>query len=156
MLSLAIGLYPALAQEPTYDQVNEIAKKLNCPTCAGLNLADCNTQTCAQWRDQINDLLKQGYTDEEVVNYFTTRYGEQVLQEPPKTGWTLALWTMPLGILLIAGGWLLFVVRGWAKPKVEVEVQMPMLARPSADTVGATSHQSYLRQVEQDLNIDES
>ena len=58
--SLLLAAYPAFAQDPNYDQVNEIAKKLNCPTCAGLNLADCNTQTCAQWRDQINDLLKQG------------------------------------------------------------------------------------------------
>ena len=56
----------SFAQEPDYDRINEIAKDLNCPTCAGLNLADCNTLTCAQWRDQISDLVKQGYSDEDV------------------------------------------------------------------------------------------
>ena len=46
---------PALAQdpEPNYDRINDIAEDLNCPTCTGINLADCRTLTCEQWRDKI-------------------------------------------------------------------------------------------------------
>src|SRR5512137_1926656 len=104
-----------LAQTPNSDRVNEIAKKLNCPTCSGLNLADCRTQTCAQWRDQIGELVTQGYTDQEIIDYFSTRYGDQVLQEPPRRGFSLALWVLP--VLALLGGviWVGSMLRRWSK-----------------------------------------
>jgi cytochrome c-type biogenesis protein CcmH len=144
---------PALAQEPNYDRVNEIAKKLNCPTCAGINLADCRTLTCEQWRDQINDLVTQGYDDEDVLTYFTTRYGSQVLQEPPKSGSTLFLWVLPVTILLAGGVWLIIAVRRWSGPE-----PTPLVARPAS--ISSTSDPSqppghYLSQVEKDLNLED-
>lgn len=137
-----------LAQEPDYDQVNEIAKKLNCPTCAGLNLADCHTQTCEQWREQINDLLKQGYTDEQVINYFTARYGSEVLQEPPKSGWTLALWIGPLVVLLIGGTLLFYALHSWKGQKTAVVSIGPSVI---ASEEAPAAPGNYLRQVEHDL-----
>jgi cytochrome c-type biogenesis protein CcmH len=121
LILMAIGLVtfagPALAQEPDYDRINDIAKDLNCPTCAGLNLADCRTQTCAQWRGQIGDLVQEGYSDQEVLDFFATRYGEQVLQSPPKRGFTLLLWVLPFIAILAAGGWLALAMRNWANSK---------------------------------------
>jgi len=139
------------AQETDYDRVNEIAKKLNCPTCAGINLADCRTLTCEQWRDQINDLVKQGYSDQEVLDYFVTRFGEQVLQEPPKSGSTLFLWVLPVMILLVGGAWLTFALRRWAgREAAPVMVTVPEI-RPASQTPQPPHH--YLSQVEQDLNL---
>jgi cytochrome c-type biogenesis protein CcmH len=83
---------PPNADEQTYD----IAKKLNCPTCAGRNLADCPTETCAQWKAEIKAQLEAGKTSEEVLDYFKTRFGPTVLQEPPKEGTTLVLWALPI------------------------------------------------------------
>ena len=41
-----------------------------------------------------------------VLAYFQTRFGETVLQEPPKSGVTFTLWVLPIlgAITLIAGG----------------------------------------------------
>jgi cytochrome c-type biogenesis protein CcmH len=146
-------LLPAtsLAQEPDYDRVNEIAKNLNCPTCAGLNLSDCNTLTCEQWRGQINDLVAQGYSDEQVLDYFATRYGGQVLQEPPKSGWTLFLWILPVVVLLAGGGWLIFAMRGWANQKVVATVSPPTGVISNAPQLPG----HYLNQVEKDLDLGE-
>ncbi len=143
-------LYPlALAQDPNYDQVNEIAKKLNCPTCAGINLADCRTQTCEQWREQINDLLKQGYTEQEVINYFTARYGDQVLQEPPKSGWMLALWMVPVAVLLAGGGVLFYALRSWREqPTPAASTGLPITTTEEPPAAPG----NYLRQVEHDLH----
>jgi cytochrome c-type biogenesis protein CcmH len=151
LLPTAYSLLPtpySLAQTPDYDQVNEIAKKLNCPTCTGINLADCRTQTCEQWREQINDLLKQGYTDEEVINYFTARYGSEVLQEPPKSGWTLALWMGPLVLLLLGGGLLFYAMHSWrAQKTVATSIGPSIMASEEAPSAPG----NYLRQVEHDL-----
>ncbi len=78
------------------DQMYQIAKQLNCPTCAGRNLADCPTDTCTQWKQEITTQLKAGKSDAEVLAYFKDRFGSQVLQEPPKEGFLLVMWVMPI------------------------------------------------------------
>lgn len=146
-LSLAVA--PALAQEPDYDRINEIAKNLNCPTCAGLNLADCRTQTCIQWKGQIGDLIEAGYSDQEVLDDFVARYGEQVLQEPPKRGFSLILWVLPVLALLAGGFWLVYTLRGWAN-RLPAVATAPPQAAPDAPN----DSDAYLQQVDQDLGID--
>ena len=89
------------------DQTYHIAKKLNCPTCSGRNLADCPTETCAQWKSEIKAQLDAGKSADEVLAYFQDRFGPTVLQEPPKTGSTAPLWAVPAGaaaVFLIGAG----------------------------------------------------
>jgi cytochrome c-type biogenesis protein CcmH len=145
--------FATFAQETDYDRVNEIAKKLNCPTCAGINLADCRTLTCEQWRNQINDLVKQGYSDQEVLDYFVTRFGEQVLQEPPKSGSTLFLWVLPVIILLAGGVWLTFALRRWAGREAAPAIAVSPEIRPVSNIPQPPQH--YLGQVEKDLNLED-
>ena len=138
-----------LAQGSDFDRINQIAKQMNCPTCVGINLADCRTQTCSQWRGQIGDLIKEGYSDQEILDYFTTQYGDQVLQEPPKRGSTLVLWVLPVVALLAGGGWLVYTMRRWNKAELAP-------AAASTPTTPATSSpndasEDYLHQVEKDL-----
>ncbi len=153
LLLTTYSLLPAFAQDPNYDRVNEIAKNLNCPTCKGINLADCRTLTCKQWRDQINDLIEQGYSEDEILNYFTTRYGEQVLQEPPKSGWRLFLWVLPVVVLLAGGSWLFYAMRRWSRREATPGIEVSSFANPSSDTAPVPSN--YLRQVEKDLRGEE-
>ncbi len=157
LLAGAYSPLPAYAQEePDYDLINNIAEKMNCPTCTGINLADCRTQTCAQWRDQIKDLVDQGMSEDEVLNYFVNQYGSQVLQEPPKSGFTLTLWVLPVAMILLGGILLFFTMRKWTGQKPEpVEVSPQAAAAHSAG--GATTaamSDDYLSQVEKDLGLD--
>lgn len=109
---------PAFAQAPAPDdETYHIAKKLNCPTCAGRNLADCPTDTCAQWKAEIKAQLDQGKTSQEVLAYFQDRFGPTVLQEPPKSGSTITLWLAPIGaaiVFFVAAG---FVITRMSKRK---------------------------------------
>ena len=151
IFSFIFLVQPTLAQNPDYDRVNEIAENLNCPTCAGINLADCQTLTCEQWRNQISDLTAQGYSDEEVLDYFATRYGTQVLQEPPRSGFTLILWVLPVVALLLGGGWLIYTMRGWARPQVA-----PAAATsppPTLAQAASPAPSNYLSQVDKDLGL---
>lgn len=147
----AFGFLTVYAQEPDYDQINDIAKQLNCPTCAGINLADCRTQTCILWKEQINDLLQAGYDKQGVLDYFVVQYGTQVLQEPPKRGFTLGLWLVPVVALLAGAGWLLYTMRSWTSRKTGLAAATSPStgATPLAETVAAPD--DYLHQVEKDL-----
>jgi len=145
LLLTSYSLVPAYAQEPDYDTINEVAQELNCPTCAGLNLADCRTQTCSQWKDQIGDLLTEGYSKQEVLDYFVTQYGSQVLQEPPKSGFTLSLWLIPVIAVIVGAIWLFYIIKKWQKPE-----PAPVVVTASAAVLEPEAD-DYLSQVEKDL-----
>jgi cytochrome c-type biogenesis protein CcmH len=137
-LLAALAAQPALAQQPTADDINAIAEKLSCPTCTGINVADCPTETCVQWRDQIGELLAEGKSEQEILDYFSTRYGDHVLQVPPKRGIFVWVWILP-ALAFVAGlGWLIVRMRGWSSRPVQPEVEPPI-------------EDEYLQRVQKDL-----
>lgn len=108
VFGLTLVAFPALAQGETVtdDQVNAVARQLNCPVCENIPLDVCDTPACVQWRDLIRQKLAAGETPEQVVAYFHETYGDRVLQEPPRQGFTAALWILP-GVGVAVAAWLL-------------------------------------------------
>jgi len=106
---LIVGAVAAQGGTVTDDQVNAVAKKLNCPVCENVPLDVCETQACAQWRDLIRQKLATGEKPEQVIAYFRDTYGDRVLQEPPRSGFTALIWILPF-VGLIAGVAILVVV----------------------------------------------
>ncbi len=104
LLLAALAVRPAWAQgprPPTDDEVNAIARKLYCPVCENTPLDVCPTQACAQWRSLIRQMLAEGKTEQEIVQYFVDNYGARVLNEPPRQGFHwLAYLVPPLAILV--------------------------------------------------------
>ena len=78
-----------------------LAVRLKCPICAGESLAGSQTDLAKDLRARIDDEIAAGSTDQEIVDMFVTNYGEQVLLDPPSTGWGVVLWAVPLGILIV-------------------------------------------------------
>ncbi len=132
------------AQKPTTDEINVVAENLNCPTCQALNLADCGTQTCIQWKDQIGDLLAEGYTQEEILSWYAETYGEQVLQEPRLHGVGLYAWLLPLIILLLGVLCYTLIIRQWSTSTTDT-------AENDADAQTTMETDAYLKRVEQEL-----
>jgi cytochrome c-type biogenesis protein CcmH len=152
LLALLAAL-PVLAQTPpSVDQVNAVAKKLSCPTCTGINVADCPTETCAQWRSQIGQMLAEGKSEPEILDYFSSRYGDQVLQVPPTRGFFVWVWALPVAAIVIGLAWLAFRMRGWARQPAPAEVEVDEEGTAPAGTVDAASAgDEYLRRVQEDL-----
>jgi len=145
---LSTSLSFTSAQGADYDAINRIARQMNCPTCVGVNLADCRTQTCSQWREQIGDMIQEGRSDQEILDFFATQYGDRVLLEPPKHGSTLLLWVLPVVALLAGGGWLVYMMRRWNTAEVAPTTPMPVM---SSNSPTNDASEDYLRQVEKDL-----
>lgn len=98
---------------PTDDDVNRVAKKLYCPVCPNTPLDICDTQACKDWRAQIKDELSQGWTEQQILDYFVAQYGERVLAEPERKGFTSLVWLLPILSALI-GLWIVYeILRGW-------------------------------------------
>lgn len=106
---LMVGMVAAQGGTVTDDQVNAVAKRLNCPVCENVPLDVCETQACVQWRDLIRQKLAAGEKPEQIINYFQATYGDRVLQEPPRGGFTGLVWILPF-VGLVAGVAILVVV----------------------------------------------
>lgn len=112
---------------PTDNDVNLVAKKLYCPVCPNTPLDVCETQACQDWRAQIRDQLSAGWTEQEIIDYFVAQYGERVLAEPRRKGFTSLVWFLPLVIVLIGLGIVYEVLRNWKKQKL-----VPTSAAPAS------------------------
>ena len=112
MLALALALDPGVGVEPFADPptaeqadalTEELARNLRCPVCQGLSVQDSSADAAVAMKARIRELVEQGYTEDQVVDYFIERYGEWVLLEP-KVETNLAVYILPLVALVVAVG----------------------------------------------------
>jgi cytochrome c-type biogenesis protein CcmH len=102
------------ARNETLDQrVRDVASQLKCPVCQGESVADSPSTISQQMRAVIRQQLQSGKSEQEIIQYFVDRYGEQIVWSPPWQGFTLLAWLVPIALLLF-GAFLLFtVLRSW-------------------------------------------
>ena len=55
--------------------------------------------------------MKKGITDQQIIDYLVSRYGDFVLYDPPVRTSTVVLWFGPLLMFLAGGAWLFFQLR---------------------------------------------
>ena len=144
MLSGWVGTVYAQQPTPSDDDVNKIASQLFCPVCENTPLDVCPTQACAQWRDEIRLRLAQGWSEDQIKEYFAESYGIRVLAEPPRQGLNWLVYIVP-PVAFIAGAYILFrAFRSWQALSKQVEVEEDMLGDDS-DT------DPYLERLEEEL-----
>ena len=114
---LAVKAAYAQGYTPTDDDVLRVAKNLYCPVCPNTPLDVCETKACQDWRAQIRDQLSQGWTDQQIIDYFVAQYGERVLAEPQRKGFTSLVWFLPLIVVLVGLGIVYEILRNWRKQK---------------------------------------
>jgi cytochrome c-type biogenesis protein CcmH len=94
---------PPLAADPAVEaRVMHLASVLRCLVCQNQTLADSNAELAVDLRNQLREQVKAGRSDEQIVDYLVTRYGDFVLYRPPMKATTALLWVGPF--LLLVGG----------------------------------------------------
>jgi cytochrome c-type biogenesis protein CcmH len=150
LLLLVVGTITVFGQDEkpvSDDEVNAIASQLYCPICENIPLDVCPTQACADWRELIRGYLAQGWTEDQIKDYFSTQYGWNVLNVPPPIGINWFIYVGPP--LFIAAGVIgvLIIIK---KSKKE-----PVPVPNSSDKVGTNTPKELLDRVEKDLKGDE-
>jgi cytochrome c-type biogenesis protein CcmH len=113
---MLVGAVSAQQPTPSDDQVNQIAKQLYCPVCENIPLDVCPTTACAQWRELIREKLADGWTEQQIKDYFVLQYGDRVLGTPPAKGINWLVYLVP-PIAILAGVYILFrAIRSWKRP----------------------------------------
>lgn len=83
------------------DRVDALASKLRCPVCDTESIADSPSAIARDLQDLIAEQVADGWTDQEIIDFFIATYTERVLLDPPAGGRTAFLWIAPLVALAI-------------------------------------------------------
>lgn len=82
------------------DAFVRVAQQLRCPVCQQLSILDSPAELAVEMRAVVRERLAAGDSEEDVLAYFVSKYGEWVLLNPPKRGFNLVVWLAPLLVLI--------------------------------------------------------
>lgn len=118
-LAVALAGAAALAQESVFEErefasaaderrYHRLIEELRCLVCQNQSIAESNADLAAQLRDQVHAMIERGESDQAIVGFMVSRYGDFVLFRPPVKPSTWLLWSAPF--VLAAGGLAYLVV----------------------------------------------
>jgi len=103
------------AKPVSEDVVHEVAVQLRCVVCQNLSVADSPSEMASQMRAIIRERLAAGESPAEVQRYFVERYGEWILLAPPRRGFNLLVWLLPLAAVLVGLAAAALLIRRWTR-----------------------------------------
>jgi cytochrome c-type biogenesis protein CcmH len=91
-----------LAEDPVLEQrMVNLAQNLRCLVCQNESLASSHADLAKDLRQEVRDKMKQGMSDQEIIDFLVSKYGDFVLFDPPMKSYTILLWYGPFALLLM-------------------------------------------------------
>ena len=110
--SPAPGMEPRSFPSPELaDRYRGLVEEIRCLVCQNQSIADSNADLARDLRDKVDEMLRDGRSDEEILAYMVARYGNFVRYRPPFDAATALLWCGPFALALAALAGLLVRVR---------------------------------------------
>ncbi len=132
LLSLAMpGAAPAvqpdemLRDSALESRARDLSRELRCMVCQNQSIDDSEAPLARDLRLLVRERLVKGDSDQQVLSFLVSRYGEFVLLRPPLEWHTLLLWGLPPAALA-AGTIGLFVM--WRRRR-SVATEANLLSR---------------------------
>ncbi len=128
LLAALVAAAPVAASEE-HPTLAELEQELICPTCHSL-LALSDAPVADRMRTFIRARIAAGDTKSEIKDQLVAQFGESVLAAPPKSGFNLLAWALPLAAAAVAVALLALALRRWSRKRVAEE---PPPGEPSAN-----------------------
>lgn len=119
LLLVLLPAAPSFAVEP--DEVlpnpalearaRAISKELRCMVCQNESIDESQAPLAHDLRVLVRQRIMAGDSDQEIINFLVSRYGEFILLKPPLSWNTLALWGAPPALLLLGIAMIIAVER---------------------------------------------
>jgi cytochrome c-type biogenesis protein CcmH len=121
-----VTVFSAFAASPVSEnpdlekRVMALAEELRCLVCQNQTLADSHASLAIDLKNRIRELLREGKTEREVLDFMVQRYGDFVLYRPPLRATTALLWAGPFILLALGVTGLIVWLRKRRPPEAEV------------------------------------
>ena len=94
VLGLGWKTTPAVGESD--DRVYSVGSQMKCLQCAGESVAGSQAKIAVQMRTEMRKQMRAGRTDDEILTYFSQRYGQEVLHNPAGSGVAGLIWVIPV------------------------------------------------------------
>lgn len=122
-----------LAEDPVLEQrMVHLAQNLRCLVCQNESLASSRADLAKDLRQEVREKMKQGMTDQQIIDFLVSKYGDFVLFDPPMKRYTLLLWYGPFALLLIGLAGLVYQLRKRKNAVPEVQLSAEEAQRAAA------------------------
>ena len=103
-------------QDPEKQKTYEaLTSQLRCLVCQNQTIADSHAELAGDLRRQVYEMLQQGKSQDDIIQFMTARYGDFVLYNPPFKAKTGLLWVGPFAFLLIGLVMIVWIIYRKAK-----------------------------------------
>jgi cytochrome c-type biogenesis protein CcmH len=148
-----LASFSAIAARGAKVTRKEIERAMMCP-CedkCGKVLANCFCDYAEGLRREIDRMIAQGMSRQQILAVFVKRYGPSVLAAPGSSNWfDLFAWISPF-VALAAGALVVArLVRRWASPPTAPAA--PPATPPESGAAGSPGASSYERRLEEELS----
>jgi cytochrome c-type biogenesis protein CcmH len=116
-LIATFAVLPLLAQQQA-DRVKQIGGKFQCMCGCGQVLTQCNHVGCTMSTSMLKELgamVSHGDSEDKITQTFVQEFGTTVYAEPPKSGFSLVAWLMPIFYFLAGATIVVFFINKWRK-----------------------------------------
>jgi len=97
------------------ERLGDVASSVRCPTCAGQSVATSDAPAAEAIREQIRDDIDAGRSDDTIRARLTASYGDDILLNPPRSGFAGLVWIVPVAAVVVAFGGLALAFRRWER-----------------------------------------
>jgi len=114
--------HSAISETEIEERAREIGRGLRCVMCKNESIEESPSTTAQDMRRIVRERIKSGETNDEIIDYMQSRYGDFILLKPPVQPNTYLLWGLPFILLALALLWFWRTVRKYAQNQ-EIEDQ---------------------------------
>jgi cytochrome c-type biogenesis protein CcmH len=114
VLAAALLATPAVARPSPSD----LEGQLVCPVC-GTTLDQSDAPVAQRMKQIIRERLAAGESEAQIKAELVDQFGPGVLAEPPKSGFDLLAWVVPLAVLLGGALGVGLIAWGWSRRRAD-------------------------------------
>jgi cytochrome c-type biogenesis protein CcmH len=114
----ALLFVPAASASEQHPTLNELENEVMCPVC-NTTLAQSDSPAAHQIERDISARIRQGWTKSRIKDSLVNEYGESILASPPKRGFNLLAWLLPLVGVGVGAALLGVAARSWSRKRPE-------------------------------------
>src|SRR5260370_21833402 len=110
-----LSVLPLLAQQQS-DRAKQIGGKFQCMCSCNQILTQCNHVGCTVSTSMLKELgamVNRGDSEDKITQTFVQEFGTTVYAEPPKSGFSLVAWLMPVFYFLIGSAIPALFINNW-------------------------------------------
>jgi cytochrome c-type biogenesis protein CcmH len=110
----------------------DLESELVCPVC-GTTLDQSDAPVAQRMKRYIRQRLAAGASEKQIKAELVDQFGPAVLAEPPKSGFSLLAWLVPLGVLVAGAVGVGLLAWGWSRRRGEDTDDAPVVLDPELE-----------------------